>query len=49
MNLHSISLHVANTNIIAIKCYKKNNFKIIRNNHDDNNKLFGYTLKLNFI
>ena len=45
MKIKKIYLHVKNTNISAIKCYKKNKFKITRKNYD-NNKLFGYTMTL---
>ena len=45
MKLKTLTLHVSSTNGPAIKCYKNNNFKIIRKNY---NKwvLFGYTMRL---
>ena len=46
INLTKIYLHVKHDNIPAIKCYKKNNFKITKRNYH-NKKLFGYTMTLN--
>jgi ribosomal protein S18 acetylase RimI-like enzyme len=43
--LDKIYLHVKHDNKSAIKCYKKNGFKICRKNYDKG-KLFGYTTEL---
>ena len=43
--LKELILHVKYDNISAIKCYKNNDFKIVKKNFDKK-KLFGYTMKL---
>ena len=41
MSLNRLWLHVSNTNDTAIRCYKKNGFKITRKNSN-----YGYTMSL---
>jgi ribosomal protein S18 acetylase RimI-like enzyme len=45
-SVNTVKLHVKYDNHPAIKTYKKNGFKIVKKNYD-NNELFGYTMQLN--